>query len=165
LKEVEMVKLSRLAFVGLVLGIALLLAGASALAAGCKKVSGKVALEAVTGSECPSSVDICATGSFSGGLSGASSFVGTAITATADTPTTGVVLLTGDTTLTTKGGTLLTKDAIVLRTTGAGEFSEVDVIVGGTGEWAGATGTVQASGTFSAATGGNGSYSGEVCFP
>jgi hypothetical protein len=160
-----MVKFSRWAFVGLVLGIALLLAGANALAAGCKKVSGKVALESVAGPDCTSAVDICATGSFSGGLSGQSSFVGSSVIPTVDTPTTAVVFLTGDTTITTKGGTLLTKDAIALRTTGVGEFSEVDVIVGGSGEWAGVTGTIQATGTFTAATGGSGSYSGEVCFP
>jgi hypothetical protein len=33
----------------------------------------------------------------------------------------------------------MTKDAIVLKTTSAGDFAEVDTIVGGTGGWAGST--------------------------
>jgi hypothetical protein len=56
---------------------------------------------------------------------------------------------------------LLTKDAIILRTTGAGDFAEVDMIVGGSGDWAGAIGTISTSGTFAA--GGEGTYTGEVC--
>ncbi len=98
-------------------------------------------------------------------MSGTNSFTGTSLTPTVDTPTTGVVLLTGDNHFQTKDGELLTKDAIVLRTTGAGEFAEVDTIIGGTGEWAGASGTFQAIGTFTISAGGEGEYSGEVCFP
>ncbi|HKZ86248.1 MAG TPA: hypothetical protein VJ793_21650 [Anaerolineae bacterium] len=82
-----------------------------------------------------------------------------------DTPTTSVVILTGDNLIQTARGTLMTKDAIVLQTTGAGDFVEVDTIVGGTGEWAGATGSISAIGTFTAAAGGEGAYTGEVCTP
>jgi hypothetical protein len=57
------------------------------------------------------------------------------------------------------------KDAIVLKTTGAGDFAEVDTIVSGTGEWVGVTGTLQAQGTFTTAAGGKGWYTGEVCRP
>jgi hypothetical protein len=76
-----------------------------------------------------------------------------------------VVLLTGDDHVTTKAGTLDTKHAIGLRTTGAGEFAEVDTVVGGTGEWAGATGAIRAQGTFSATAGGGGDYVGQLCTP
>ena len=76
-----------------------------------------------------------------------------------------MVLLTGDNAIQTPDGTLFTKDAIVLRTTGAGEFAEVDVVVGGTGEWTGATGTLTATGTFTALAGGEGRYEGEICTP
>jgi hypothetical protein len=75
------------------------------------------------------------------------------------------VLLTGDAVLTTKTGTLSTKDAVVLRTVGAGEFSEVDVVVGGTGVYAGMTGTIQASGTFTAEAGASATYSATLCQP
>jgi hypothetical protein len=59
----------------------------------------------------------------------------------------------------------MTKDAIVLKTTGAGDFAEVDVIVGGTHGWAGTTGQIRAQGTFTQAAGGEGAYTGEVCSP
>jgi hypothetical protein len=107
---------------------------------------------------------LCTNGTYKGGLKGTSIFIGSSITPTADTPTTSVVLLTGGNRIETKHGTLMTKDAIVLRTTGAGEFAEVDTIVGGTGEWVGANGQIIASGTFTAA-GGEGEYSGEICMP
>ena len=134
-------------------------------ASGCKQVNGKFMLQPVSGPDCVSSVDICAIGSYSGAIKGSSAFTGTSLIPTVDTPTTAVVLLTGDNMIETKGGTLLTKDAIVLQTTGAREFAELDTITGGTGEWAGASGQLTATGTFNAATGGQGVYSGEVCVP
>jgi hypothetical protein len=82
-----------------------------------------------------------------------------------DTPTTAVVLLTGDNLIQTARGNLMTKDAIVLKTSGAGDFAEVDAIVGGTGAWIGVTGTIRAQGTFTTAAGGKGQYTGEICRP
>jgi hypothetical protein len=55
----------------------------------------------------------------------------------------------------------ITKDAIVLNTAGDGELTEIDTIVGGTGEHAGATGYFIASGTFSQGTG-LGTYVGKI---
>jgi hypothetical protein len=130
--------------------------------ASCKKVKGTFTLQPVTGPECNSGVGICAAGTYKGGIAGSSAFTGTALSPTADTPTTGVVLLTGDNLFTTASGSLSTKDAIVLGT-GVGNFAEVDTIVGGTGEWAGVTGQFSATGTFTAAVGGGGEYAGEVC--
>lgn len=75
-----------------------------------------------------------------------------------------MVVLTGDNTFHTGGGDFFTKDAIVLSTVGAGEFSEVDVVTGGTGEWAGATGVLIASGTFANGAG-EGVIDGEICTP
>jgi hypothetical protein len=74
------------------------------------------------------------------------------------------VFVTGDNSITTAEGTVMTKDAIALQTAGAGYFSEVDVVVGGTGDFAGASGTITASGAFGA-TGGEGRYEGEICTP
>jgi hypothetical protein len=63
------------------------------------------------------------------------------------------------------GATIGTPGAIVLQTTGEEEFAEVDVAVGGTGAWAGATGTITATGTFDPVAGGTGRYAGEICTP
>jgi hypothetical protein len=76
-----------------------------------------------------------------------------------------VILLLGDNAIHTRDGDLFTKDAVGLKTTGEKEFAEVDVAVGGTGAWAGATGTITATGTFDPVTGGSGSYEGEICTP
>ncbi|HEU5103450.1 MAG TPA: hypothetical protein VFU22_30725 [Roseiflexaceae bacterium] len=145
-------------------GIALtVLTSAASAAPECKQLKGKFTLAPIAAPDCLSTVGLCANGSYTGSLNGSSLFIGSSLIPTVDTPTTSVVLLTGDNTIQTGNGTLLTKDAIVLRTTGAGEFAEVDTIVGGTGEWAGASGQIIGSGTFTAA-GGEGEYHGEVCW-
>ena len=154
---------ARWLLVGVPVLFALVLASSGAEAAGCKKVSGKFTLASVTGPTCQSGVQICATGSYSGGLAGTSAFTGTSLVPTVDTPTTAVVVLTGDATITTKAGALSTKDAIVLRTTGAGDFAEVDTVTSGAGEWAGATGVLREQGTFTAQAGGSGEYVGQIC--
>jgi hypothetical protein len=152
--------------VGVAVPLPLVLAASGAEgAAACKKVNGKLTLTPVTGPACASPVGVCATVAFSGDLAGRGTFIGTTLVPTVDTPTTAVVLLTGDDHVTTKAGTLDTKDAIVLRTTGAGDFAEVDTVVGGTGEWAGATGAFRAQGTFTATAGGGGDYVGQLCTP
>jgi hypothetical protein len=74
-------------------------------------------------------VGICANGQFSGAISGNSTFTGSSVIATADTPAIGVVLVTGHNTIDTRSGTLKTRDAIVLKTTGQGDFAEVDTII------------------------------------
>jgi hypothetical protein len=107
----------------------------------------------------------CATGVYSGDLAGSSTFTGTSLIPTVDTPTTSVVLLTGDIAIRTRRGDILTKDAIVLRTTGPGDFAEVDTVVGGTGALVGISGVLRAQGTFTAAAGGEGRYRGEICLP
>lgn len=155
----------RLALKAAIPGLLLILVATQALAAtSCKKVKGKFTLQAFTGPECTSAVDICATGNYSGDFAGTSVFIGSSVITSADTPTTGVVFLTGDATLTTGSGVLLTKDAISLSTIGNGEFGEVDTILGGTGKWQGYTGKFTATGTFINGVGA-GAYIGEVCAP
>jgi hypothetical protein len=137
-----------------------------ALAAGkCQRVEGWFTLQPVSEPACMSAVGVCATGTYRGDLKGDSTFTGTSLTPTMDTPTTAVVLLTGDNLIQTARGNLMTKDAIVLKTSGAGDFAEVDAIVGGTGAWIGVTGTIRAQGTFTTAAGGKGQYTGEICRP
>ena len=103
----------RLALKGIVPAILLILITTQALAApACKKVKGKFTLQAITGTDCTSSTGFCATGTYTGDLPGTSLFTGTSLIPTVDTPTMSVLFLTGDTTITTNGGTLLTEDAI-----------------------------------------------------
>ncbi len=146
--------------------LAFSLAGSEAAASNaCRKVKGRFTLEPVSGPECTSPVGICARGAYTGDFAGDAFFVATSVIQTVDSPTTGVVLVTGDDHFTTADGGLTTKDAIVLRTVGADEFSELDTVIAGTGEWAGATGVITATGTMTIASGGQGTYSGEVCRP
>ena len=159
-------RLARFVFLAVSVLAVLTLAGGAAVAAGkCKKVNGMFTLQPVPPEQCAGPVGICATGTYRGDLKGDSAFTGTSLTQTVDTPTTGVVLLTGDNLIHTAGGDLMTKDAIVLQSSGAGDFAEVDTIVGGTDEWAGATGTIRAQGRFTPITGGGGNYTGEICRP
>lgn len=74
-----------------------------------------------------------------GSLSAHSDFIGTSSVPTVDAAATGVVVLTGDNVFHTADGDFFTKDALVLNTTGDGELTEIDTIVGGTGRYAGAT--------------------------
>ena len=154
----------RLAVLALAALLALLLVGGATAASPCKKINGKVTLQALPSTNCLSPISFCARGVLSGDLAGSSLFSGTSQAATVDTPRTAVIVLTGDNTIETSGGTLLTKDAIVLQTTGAGHFGEVDTVIGGTGTWAGATGTFRAQGTFADGQG-QGEYIGEICLP
>lgn len=130
----------------------------------CRKVLSHITLEASTEPGCTSPIGLCAGAKVRGSLWADTDFVGTSFTPTADTPVSGVVLLTGDNTFHTAQGDFYTKDAIVLATTGDGEFAEVDTVHGGTGAWAGATGTLTATGTFLNGAGA-GILTGEICVP
>ena len=129
----------------------------------CMTVAGKIAPQAVS-ENCTSPVGICATGKFTGLLKQLD-FVGTAVTNTDFSADTNVIVLTGNSVEQAKGGNLMTKDTIAYKTDGSNEFSEVDVIVGGTGAWGGATGTLQVTGTFPPTGVGSGRYRGRVCTP
>jgi hypothetical protein len=139
-----------------------LVSGSTAEAADCKTVRGKGTLNAVTGPACTSPVGLCVSAVLTGGLSGHVLSTVTSIIPTADTPTTSVVFLTADTVITTDKGTLSQKEAVAFQTSGPGEFSELDIVVAGTGEWAGATGVFRADGTFDGSTGVN-EYTAEIC--
>jgi hypothetical protein len=146
--------------------LGLLPVGPAATAAqSCRHVSGHFTLQPVSGPLCASPVGICAGGAYAGPLAGPLQFTGSSLIPTVDTPSTGVVILTGDSVITTTRGLLRTKDAAALQTTGAGDFGELITIVGGTGDWLGAAGTLRTQGTFTATDGGAGTYDGEVCRP
>ena len=126
-----------------------------------KSVRGTFSEQAVT-SPCTSPIGLCAAGEFKGGLHGTFE-----ITATSATPTSNpdVVLLTTSWVLHTKQGDINGSGQTLLNTV-TGYFSSVDSIVGGTGKWAGASGTLQSTGQFNAATGvGEGDYQAVISVP
>ena len=134
-------------------------------AAKCKNVRGHVTSQTVT-ENCASPIGLCAAGQFFGAIRGEFFLVGTSLTPTQDTPVTGVYIFTGDNVIKTREGEIHTKDAGALNLTpgGAGDDVSIATITGGTGKYAGATGSLRASGTFSEA-GGEFSYEGELCTP
>lgn len=140
-------------------------AGRASAASRCKNVRGLVTSHIVT-ENCPSPIGLCAGGQFYGAIRGELFLVGTSLTPTQDTPVTGVYMFTGDDVIKTKEGDIYTKDAGALNLTpgSTGDDISIVTITGGTGAYAGATGRLRASGTFSE-TGGEFSYEGEVCTP
>jgi hypothetical protein len=153
-----------------VAGLALLLAGSNTGAAeGCFDVRGDYTERVASGTDCESPVGLCIEGSYRGSIRGHFAGAATELIATADTPTTGVVLFISDATIDArvKGreGTLVIKNSGAFHTTGTGEIVDLQTIVGGTGEFAGAIGALRAEGTFTAAAGGRSTYVGTVCVP
>lgn len=158
----EGIDMNRKTFAFAVLAFAFALAPASADPV-CHAVHGRLEIVA-NEPTCGSAIYLCANAYLHGTIQAHTDFVGTSSVPTVDTPATGVVVLTGDNVFHTNDGDFYTKDAIVLATTGAGEFAEIDTITGGTGEWAGATGSITATGTFVDGVG-HGTYYGTVCRP
>lgn len=151
-------------------GLALLLAGSSTGAAErCFEVRGRYTEQLATGPDCTSPVGLCIEGTYRGAIRGDFEGVATVLIPTADTPTTGVVLFISeariDARIKAREGELIIKNSGAFHTTGAGEIVDLQTIVGGTGELAGATGALRAEGTFTAELGGRSTYVGTVCLP
>jgi hypothetical protein len=127
------------------------------VAAASNEDHGKFASMVITAG-CTSPVGICTAGTLTGGLKGSFEFTATSLVPTADTPSTSVLLYTGDIVVHTDGGDLLCKDAGAFESTGDGAVSSVCHITGGTGDFVGAQGQIQFVGTFTFAAGGNGDY-------
>src|SRR2546423_13562889 len=72
---------------------------ASAAAADCKAVRGHYEETALVGPQCTSPVGLCTTAQLFGPFKGNALFTASAIIPSADTPTTGVVFVTGNTTV------------------------------------------------------------------
>jgi hypothetical protein len=111
-------------------------------------LNGTIVIRDVTGPACTSPVGVCLEMQFSGVLDGTAAFTAKSLVPTVDTPATGVVLFTADTTLSTSNGKLILKDAGALGTTGQENFVNLATLVGGDGQWAGATGQIRVAGTF-----------------
>lgn len=150
--------------------MALLLTTASVSAeAPCKKVKGHYAEHTAT-ENCNSPVGLCIAGTYGGEVRGDFFGTATSFVPTADTPTTTVVLFTSDSVIHAKmhgkSGDLMIKNAGAFQSAGDGNIVDVQYITGGTGELAGASGVIRASGTFNSATGmGESDYEGLICLP
>ena len=96
---------------GTLLVAVLALSQVAAVAAAGREIKGTIAMQPVAGPACLSPVGWCASGTLSGRLKGAYQFTATSLIQTVDTPTTGVLLYTGDAAIQTAGGNLLLKSA------------------------------------------------------
>ena len=133
----------------------------------CRAVSGHITDLPYAGAECASPLGQCSAGLFHGVLKGDFVASATSFTPSGDTATTGVISFTADLVLHTKDGDLFLKDAGTFNTTpgGRGEHATVTTVTGGTGRWAGATGRLLETGTFTQEDGGYSDYAGEICTP
>lgn len=134
----------------------------------CRAVRGHYT-EHATSDGCTSPVGLCIVAQYEGAIRGPAAGEATSIVPTADSGTTAVLLFTSDShidaTVGGRRGTLLIKNAGAFRGAGAGSIVDLQTIVGGTGELAGATGELRAQGVFSAVSGGESDYEGLVCLP
>lgn len=154
----------------LVVAIATIVAS-SAMAADCQVVRGHYDETAVPMPSCASPVGLCTTARLSGPVKGDAFFTASAIIPAADTPTTGVVFVTGDTTVSNatfgdRRGAVFIKNAAAFRSIGDGDLTDTQVIVGGTGDFTGTSGSLRVVGTFDGLTGtGSMVFEGSICFP
>lgn len=148
------------------LACVLLLTSAAQADVRCRAVSGQYQERDASGPDCVSPVGLCIAGEYRGDVQGTFSGEATALIPTADTPATGVVLFTSDSRIDARiggrSGTLLIKNAGAFRTIADGSIVDVQTIVGGTGDFDGATGAIRGSGTFVGGAG-TSTYTGTVC--
>src|SRR5262245_2720197 len=147
-----MVRLS----IGLAVALAVVVSGTSAFApadaAQCKQVRGHFE-ERLATEGCTSPVGLCTVAEMFGALRGEALFTASSIIPSADTIITDVVFVIGDTVvvdaqLAGGHGTLSIKNAAAFRTVEPGDLADAQTIIGGTEDFAGATGSLRISGTF-----------------
>jgi hypothetical protein len=142
-------------------GALALTGGAAAAAGGCHFASG--AFTAVSPVTCPSPVGICAHGTPPGGFPATEDLVGDTLTPQPD----GTRVLLGHSTVTTpQGAAIFDSVRSVLRFASptTAQFTTVERIVGGTRQYAHATGGFLATATLDFATGvTSGTYTSAVC--
>jgi hypothetical protein len=134
--------------------------GARALAtAGAQQVHGHLVSQALT-SRCTSPVGVCTAGRLHGTING--DFVFTMSDHPAST-TPNVFFYDGEIVVQTSRGELRCSDAGVYSFADpSGPNVELCTITAGTGDWAGASGSIRLHGTFTGAAGGNAHYEGQI---
>jgi hypothetical protein len=138
-------------------------------ASGCWRVQGHLVERLVPPGECSSPVGLCTIARMFGGLKGDALFIANEFISSTDTPVTGVVFVIGDIFIDEarvgrKRGALTLKSAAGFRTIGDNDLVDIQTIIGGTHDFAGATGTIRIRGAFPAG-GGTSTYVGSVCVP
>jgi len=135
--------------------------GAAAAAGGCHLASG--AFTAVASATCPSPVGICAHGTLTGGFPATEDLVGDTLTPQPD----GTQVLVGHSTITTLQGALLfdsVRSVLRFLSPTTAQFATVERIVGGTRQYAHATGGFLATATLDFTTGQtSGTYASAIC--
>jgi len=144
----------------LVAGIALV--ATQAPASDTKHLTGHLSSQAVTGPDCTSPVGLCTAGRLIGGIHGEFEFTGTSLTPSS---TPGVFFYTGTIVVHTAKGDLTCTDAGAYSFAPTGEVVDLCTITGGTGELAGATGSIQISGVFTFDGGGDSDYAARLVLP
>jgi hypothetical protein len=144
----------------------LLLGSASHADPPCREVEGSYQERDTSGPGCTSPVGLCIAGQYRGDIKGAFAGQASTIVPTADTATTGVLLFTSDSVIEARigrrSGTLIIKNSGAFRTIADGSIVDLQAIVGGTGDFTGASGALRAEGTFTNGAG-ESDYTGTVC--
>lgn len=137
--------------------------------ADCRNVNGHYTEQLASAAPCSSPVGVCLEGVFSGAVRGSFTTAVETFVPTADAPPIGVAQFTAGSNFSVRigrrAGGLVVRNTGAVRTTGAGEIVDLQTIVGGSGDFAGASGVLTAVGTFSFAGGGRSEYAGTVCVP
>ena len=151
----------------IVAGIVLTGGGSASFAAGaCTKVAGTYRLTAITGASCTSPVSFCAALDYDGAINAGGTFIASALTPSADTPTSAVIWVTGDTVIDDgSGSTLILKTAFSLDTSGKQQFAGIEKVIGGSGRATGASGILRTVGRYSGGEAGEAGYRGRICLP
>jgi hypothetical protein len=148
-------------------GLTLLGGGSATAQSLCHTVQGTYDEHPVSG--CDSPVGLCIAGTYYGAIRGPFEGAATTLVETADTPTSTVRLFTSDSSISAsvagREGTLLIKNAGAFTGNPDGSIVDLQTIVGGTDELAGASGSLRASGTFMFPDGGSSHWTGVVCLP
>lgn len=143
-----------------------LLGGNEAFAKDCQSVHGQFINQVLLppGGACLSQI-ACVSGNAKGVLKGDFLATITSFTPSIDVATTSVFFVTANLVLHTKNGDLLLKEAAASnQNPDEGDLGDVVTVVGGTGQWAGATGRLRVWGNLST-TVSDVTYEGDVCLP
>lgn len=148
---------------GLLTAIAALFVRHASASPTVKKVEGTVNAVVTSGSECSSPVSLCASGEFKGGIKGHFEFVAQSIGPSGTASLT--VVNSTSVVHTERGDLFFASSAVGELTQGSdGEFTSLDLITGGTGRWAGASGYLQGRG-FVVGTTDAADYRGKIVLP